>query len=376
MRILLVDDEPNVVSGLRRMLIQNEDWSVVGTHSGDEALEILEKSQMDVIISDVRMPGMNGIQFLEKVHQQYPSIARVILSGFSELELASRAATVTHQYLRKPSSSEEVIEVIESACNLQSHLNLAQTLLSVREIDYLPPAPTIYLKLNELLSSDDASVKDVAAILSEDPGLSAKVLQMVNSAFFGLPVQITDVQKAVSRLGFNTVSGLVLSTKVVEAFDNVGSNFSWDTYQRESIFTAQLAEKFLPNKEQASVAYTAGLLHNIGKLIQVSKMSDRHNEVLAEMQKSDDPDHVIEKRLFGVTHAELGGCLLSLWGLPYDVVAAVTYHHKPRNANRKLNPISAVNIANQIVLGHDVDAELLQKHDILKAVKAWEKKAA
>lgn len=376
MRILLVDEEPHVVSGLRRMLIQNEGWVVFGKHSSEEALQFLEHEKIDVLVSDVRMPGLGGIEFLEKVHKRFPAVARVVLSGYSEVEFASRAATVTHQYIRKPSSSKEIAEVIENAYTLQEHVGLAQTLLSVREIDSLPPAPSVYLKLNRVLSSGSASVKQVATVLSEDPGLSAKVLKMVNSAFFGWPVPITDVQKAVSRLGFTTVSGLVLSTKLVEVFDGVGSNFSWDTYHRQAILTARLAEQFLGDSADASAAYTAGLLHDVGTLIQVSKMPDRHNEVLAEMEKSGDPDYEVERRLFGVTHAELGGYLLSHWGIPYDVVAAVTFHHNPRNGNRKLDPTSAVNIANQIVVGAEVEPELLQEHGMIETVRDWLKKAA
>ncbi|MBZ5580545.1 MAG: response regulator, partial [Acidobacteriia bacterium] len=200
-RVLFVDDEPKVLSGLQRMLyaLQNE-WHMEFVASGAEALQRLSESEFDVLVTDIRMPVMSGIELLMEVVERYPQIIRLVLSGTVDTDLTLRSAALAHQYLVKPCDAAILRAKVDHALNLRVVLADPGLKQLISRLPSLPSVPAIYARLLEALRSPDVSTKDIGAIIEQDMGMTAKILQLVNSAFLGITRRITTPGEAVAYL--------------------------------------------------------------------------------------------------------------------------------------------------------------------------------
>ena len=349
-RILFVDDEPRVLEGLRRMLRpQRHEWEMAFAPGGEAALALMEASTFDVIVSDMRMPGIDGAALLGRVRELYPQMVRIVLSGQTELSTALRVVPVAHQFLDKPCDAANLRVAIERACHLQALLRDDLIRGTVTALGDLPSLPRTYEALIQALADPGTSLQSVTKIVEQDVGVSAKVLQLVNSAFFGIAHSMTNIQSAVSFLGINTLKNLVLSVEIFRAFKPKRDlpGFSLEKLQRHAQVTAHIAARLPVPKHLADVALVAGMLHDVGKLILAWKLSLHFEKVLAEARGARCPVYEVEERLDGFSHAEIGAYLLGLWGLPYTVVEAVALHHGPnRVPHHNFDAISAVYAAN------------------------------
>lgn len=355
-RILFVDDEPKILEGLQRMLRpQRKEWEMAFAPGGQAALTMLEASPFDVVVSDMRMPGIDGAALLETVRQKYPNILRIILSGYTELEASYRAVPVAHQFLLKPCDPDALRFAIERATRLMQVLNskmLASLVGSLRE---LPSLPRTYAELRRVLSDPDTSIEQVVRIVEQDVAISAKVLQLVNSAFFGVTREISDIQTAVSYLGMTILQNLVLSVEVFRSFipKKTIPGFSLEEFHQHSQLTARLASEIGKRARISNAVAVGALLHDIGKLVIAERAPDHLARALQGVHQDRHPLFMIEEELVGVSHAEVGAYLLSLWGLPSPVVEAVAHHHHPeRVPQEKLDMISVVYLANQLAHEH------------------------
>ena len=210
-RILFVDDESRVLDGLKRSLRSKRDvWEIAFAASGTAAIEELQRGQFDVVVSDMRMPNMDGAEFLHRVAAIQPQAARIVLSGQMEEDAATRAATVAHRFLNKPCEPAALEAAIARTLDLRDLLGSEELRLCVGGMVTLPSLPTACVALNRVLGDKNRSIADVSAIVEADVGMAAKVLQLVNSAFFGASRRVSDVQQAVSYLGMNTIRNLVM----------------------------------------------------------------------------------------------------------------------------------------------------------------------
>ncbi len=354
-RVLFVDDEPRILEGLRRMLrSQRHEWEMAFAPGGEAALALMEASPFDVIVSDMRMPGMDGASLLWRVREVHPEVVRIVLSGHTELSTALRVVPVAHQFLAKPCDAEMLRVAIERACHLKALLSDDSIRRTVTALGDLPSVPRTYEALTQALADPDASLQLVAKIVEQDVGISAKVLQLVNSAFFGITHSMTSIQSAVSYLGINTLKSLVLSVEIFRAFKPQKDlpGFSLEKLQHHAQLTAQIAARLPVPKHLADIALVAGMLHDVGKLILAWKISSHFESMLAEAHEANCPVHQVEERHNGFSHAEIGAYLLGLWGLPYTVVEAVALHHGPnRVPHQNFDAISAVYAAN--LLAHE-----------------------
>ncbi len=380
MRILFVDDEPRILEGIERMLFHKADeWEIICLTSGEAAMAELESARYDVIVTDMRMPGMDGAAVLREVHQRYPGLIRIVLSGYTELEAAARAVPVAHQFLTKPCSAEVLEEVIRRACSLQELLSDEAIKRAVGHIDSLPSAPRVYTELTQALADPRTDAKTVSHIIGRDPAMSAKILQLVNSSFFGRPAKITSIQLAVVCLGFRMVKNLALS---VEVFVNppaagVIRGFSIDELQNHSLHTAALSTLILDDRHAANDAFMAGMLHDIGKLILAAELPARFAECLSLARTDGRPLHAVEKEMLGITHAEIGACLLGVWGLPYPIVEAVASHHAPERVPLRsaMGVLEAVHVADCLVRGNPLNPFLTQELELQDKLADWSRLA-
>jgi HD-like signal output (HDOD) protein len=359
LRIIFVDDEPNVLNGLRRMLrsMRNQ-WDMAFADGGQKALDALSETPFDVIVSDMRMPGIDGSQLLNKVKEQYPRMIRIALSGQTSKETILRSVGPIHQYLPKPCNAETLKTTISRACSCRNLLTNEKLQGLISQLESLPCMSRLYTQLIEELQSDDASIDKVAYIISHDVAMSAKILQLVNSAFFGVRQYVTDISQAVTLLGLDIVKALVLSVKIFSQFNQIKlDNFSFDTLWEHSFIVGQWSKLIAraENADQKTIDYAmvAGMLHDIGKLVFAMKMSEEYEQVLSLAKNNNITIYHAEKELIGATHAGVGAYLLGLWGFSNSIIEALTFHHRPAEVSTKqFSPLTAVHAAN--VLAHEI----------------------
>ncbi|QOY89596.1 HDOD domain-containing protein [Paludibaculum fermentans] len=389
--VLFVDDELNVLEGLRtRLHRQRGKWEMVFVQSGREALERLAIGDVDVLVTDMRMPEMDGVTLLKRAQEEYPRVVRIVLSGHAELEAALRAIHVAHQFLSKPCEPGVIENVVERACNLQSLLHNEVLEKTVGRIENLPSPPVIYSQLMVALNNEFASPITVASILKQDMAMCAKTLQLVNSAFFGFTHKITEVQDAVTYLGYNTIRQIVLT---VEVFHRPKSKtipaITLEALQTHAGLVGALASNLLTDKRDKEDAFISGLLHDIGKLVVATEMPEENKKLQMLALKPELTSLEAEKQVLGVTHAEIGGYLLGLWGLPYSVVEAVANHHTPANVEIPgLSVLAAIHVADALL--HEemrirrpsskphrslLDYAFIEQQGLTKSLPIWRDKA-
>ena len=352
-RILFVDDQPNILAGLRRMLHKMKDeWEMEFCESGKEALAAMEKQPFDLVVSDMMMPEMNGAQLLKKVRELYPGTVRFILSGHSDRELILQSVGYAHQYIAKPCDADKLKHYLSSSSGVHQILSNPELHARIAKVKTLPSPPDTYNRIVLELQSETALIGTIANLISKDVSLSAKLLQIVNSAFFGLPQRVESVAKAVNYLGLNTVQGLVLSAGI----HNQLKDADIPKASLESIFNHSMAVGGYAKKIAVEIglppgnsedAFLAGLLHDVGKLVMLANFKDEMSTAVRLAQERSIEPYLAEKEILGANHGEIGAHLLSLWGLHDPMLEAVAFHHNPRHtAQPTKNILTAVYIAN------------------------------
>jgi HD-like signal output (HDOD) protein/ActR/RegA family two-component response regulator len=359
-RILFVDDEVNVLQGLRRMLNpMRHEWDMVFAESGQEALALLAQTPCDVIVSDMRMPGMDGTQLLTQVMERFPLTVRIILSGYADSSMVLKAVGPVHQYLAKPCDAATLQVTVARACALRSLLADPTLQGLVAGMQTLPSLPTLYLEVLETVQDPRGTLERLGEIMSRDIGMTAKMLQLVNSAFFGLRRHVSSPVEAVKLLGLDTIKALVLSLQIFSRFDQKQEGaFSLDVLWQHSLATSTCAKRIAQEEQQerhvADHAFMAGLLHDVGKLVLAANLPELYRAALVQVQEQGTTEWEAERALLGTTHAEVGAYLLGLWGLPDPIVEALAFHHYPSACpDQRFSPLTAVHIANALVHTED-----------------------
>jgi putative nucleotidyltransferase with HDIG domain len=365
-RILFVDDEQRVLDGLRRSAYAlRTEWQAEFACGGAVALKILESQAFDVIVTDMRMPGIDGSALLQLVMERHPELLRIVLSGESESDALIRSVGVAHQYLSKPCSMEELKSTVNRTVALRRLLQDPSLRAVLSQIDTLPSLPPLYLEMVSLLDSPYTSLDQLGAVIARDMGMCVKVLQLANSAFFGRRQKVSSPAEAAGILGFNMIRSLSLAAHIFRADSPTGPpGFRLDALWQHSLEVSVLAEGIAKliapgDRDLRQQAQTAGLLHDVGRLVMARKLPLVYQAV-QELRSSKCTELVdAEREVFGASHAELGAYILALWGLPDEVVEAVAFHHSPEHcqASDPKRPDSSVYAAN--VLAHaNSDAEI------------------
>jgi HD-like signal output (HDOD) protein len=331
--IVFVDDEPALLEGLRlRLYKHRHDWAMKFFADGAQAIAEFEENRVDLIVSDVRMPGMGGGQLLSILKERWPATIRIILSGYSDASQALRLASLAHQYVAKPCNADEIENVIERCFLLQDLLGSDSLRGIVGGIGRLPATPKVYARLQTALAAPDVTADDIGRIVNSDAAIAGKVLQITNSAFFRLRKPIVRIKDAVTYLGFATIRNLVMSAEIFAEWKmpaELSGEVDPEHLQRHAQLTAQACKSLATGKVSPDDAWLAGLVHDIGYKILAQECPEDLKRAIVLSHAHGRPLVWYEKEIIGATHAEIGAYLLGLWGLPYAIVEAVALHHTP-----------------------------------------------
>jgi HD-like signal output (HDOD) protein len=330
------------------------EWEMQFVTSGAEALQLLARKPYDVVVSDMRMPAMDGPKLLKEVRGRYPHIVRIVLSGQSDRVMIAEARGATHQYLGKPCRSDTLKAAISRVCDLQSMLANDELRYLVAGLSAVPTLPRLHRELVQELDTGNPSMRTLSAIISQDLGMTAKVLQIANSTFSDRGDCVAAAGRAASMLGLETIESIARAgeggpTVLAGGHTGIDVERLWE----RSLETGAVAE-IIARAEQAPAhmieqAATAGLLHDLGTLILACHAGERYAAALQLAREGAMPIWKAEQQIFGSTHGEVGAYLLGLWGIAEPIVEAVACHHTPiRHTGPAFSPLTAVHVAGHL----------------------------
>ena len=364
LRVAFVDDEPNILSGLKRILRSMRGaWDMAFYPDGEAALRGMAEHEFDVVITDMRMPGMNGAELLKEVHRLYPGTIRIIMSGYCGRELTLQAVQVAHQFLAKPCSPETIHALVNRFMQMRKLLSCDGIQKRILGIQALPTRPEIFREFAAEAGGQGATVESVAAIVESDIGLTTKLFQITNSAFFGLPVELTTAHETVHELGLDTIRALV-ETGGVFAPREIGDLGPMDAEwhmangQRAAAIAGRIGERLGLDDRTRRRAVLGAKLHDIGLLVGIVCFRQEIEAALKLSQESCRPLHVVEWERNGDDHGVIGAYLLGLWGLPNSIVEAIAFHHVPAlRGEYKLDEVALVHLAAGLGCAHGTGAD-------------------
>jgi len=390
-RILFVEDNPMLLQMYPMMLAGEQDrWDVATAVDGPNALSVVAQSPFDVIVSDMRMPGMSGVELLGEVRRHHPQTSRIIISGIGDQEEVARSLGETHQFLAKPFDVKTLRATLSRISGLDVYLRDENLKTLVSQLGTLPSFPSLYLEIMKELDSPRSSIENVAEIIARDPGMTAKMLQIANSASVGTAHRINNPFEAIQQLGVNAVRSLAISAHVFSCFERTNlQQFSihelWGHLMKAGTLARRIMQLEQAEAADAEDAYVAGMLHDMGKLMLANSVPEDFQRALILAGERHIALHEAEKEIFGATHAGVAAYLLGLWGLPAPIVEAVAFHHTPeKSALREFTPLTAVYAANSLArkqadedstMPADLDLEYLASVGAENRWNAWQAEA-
>ncbi|HXC99632.1 MAG TPA: HDOD domain-containing protein [Verrucomicrobiae bacterium] len=385
-RILFADADVEELYEFRRQF--GPTWEVLAVGTGPAALEEIRKNPCDVLIADMNLPEMSGAELLNHVRGEFPKTVCFILAPDADRERVMQTVLCAHQFLAKPCEPAALKAHVDRAMALDTWIASNSMRELVARVRTFPTVPSLYIEIISALKSPDATTEQIGKIIAKDMAMMTKLLQVINSACFGLPRKISDPVEAVGLMGFEAVKSMVMTIKLLSQYDKIKPvYFSIDRLWRHSTDVARTAKQLTllhtENAQLAETAFTAGLMHDIGKVVLAANFDEQYRgaQSLAKRQKL--PAWEVEHEIFGASHGEIGAYLLGLWGMPLDLLEVAAMHHQPsRSINKEFTTLTAVHIAN--VLEHELtpdpdepeltakfDDAYLEKVGLLDVIPQW-----
>lgn len=338
-KVLFVDDNEPLINSFKNYFDRiPKNWAPIYLTDPIKATDLLLFGDIDIIITDIHMPNMDGVKLLDFAKKEHPDVIRIAISGEQDTPDLLENAKNAHRYMQKPVDLNQLRELIERVATLSEIIPNSDTRKIVASLDVIPTTPRVYRELLSELNRDDGSLKRISQLVAEDPGLTAGLLKVVNSAFFNLPNEITSAQQAVTLLGLEIVKGILFSVEMMRTFSIEDEKvFSINDIVEHCLLVANFAKTILEhehiNKTVIEKTFVTAILHDIGELIFAYALPDRYQTIIEVSRSFDQTLARLEMQVLGSTHAEAGAYLLGLWGLPDDIVSAIANHHTPAKAS-------------------------------------------
>ena len=322
-RILFVDDEPALLAALSNLMRRDRHrWDLVFALGGAEALRELDQGSFDIVLTDMRMPEVDGLAVLTAVKERSPRTIRIILSGYAESAAVMQALPLVHQFLSKPCDAKTLRSTIER-CGGDARLPNDKTLTGlIGSLPCLPSVPELLEQLRAATRDPDVTIDALIAICEQDPALAAKVLQIANTTHFrGDDRPTSSIKIAVAMLGIEVMKSLANSEMVGIPTSSVCQALI-GSIQHDAVEAAQQARLAVSDPAQGDDAYAAALLNSIGRLVLAHELADAYMPVVERARSTGTPLWECERDLLGVSHPAVGAHLLGMWALPAELVEA------------------------------------------------------
>jgi len=384
--ILCVVKEPTDLPDLDRL---EEEWETAFAQNCAQALEMMTRRPVEVVVLDLEIERADNGRFLSLIMERYPDAVRIMLFDPLDKRAVVKSDGTVHQYIVKRCAPETLIIAVQRARLLKKWLSDPAMKRLLPRMHKLPSVPSVYVRLVQELKSTDTSIEGIGMIVADDFAMTAKLLQLVNSAFFGLGRTITSPAEAVGYLGIERTKALVLLAHTFSKYEiDKSSAFSIEKLWAHSLVTGKFArwisQEETTDQQLAAAAFTAGLLHDIGKLMAAVNLSQDYNHLIKRVEEESIAFEAAERETLGTTHAELGACVLGIWGLPLEILEAIAFHHVPRqHAGSTFSSITAVHVANGIehelnpVSGKaaptKIDLDYLKRLGLSDRLESWRK---
>ncbi|MGF1697115.1 response regulator [Vibrio kyushuensis] len=368
MKILLVDDEPLILNGLKRALY-GTGWTIFTEESGQSALKRLETDHVDLIISDMLMPGMNGAELLEIVSKTYPSIIRASLSGYSDPDITVKGGFFAHQAFMKPCDPTIIKQEVNRISAILGLFPDRVIQSAIGSITSLPIAPKLFFQVKQKLMDDNSSMHDIAKLISQDPAMCAKIIHTSNNTIFRGNKEISSINEAITRLGGQVVSSIIGMLEVYSVSMNRPSQ-PLEELQSQSLRVAVLASSFV-SRAQKDHTFLIGILHRIGEYVRMMIVSDLMNAYVDVNNKGQELSH-LEQYLFNTKSEQLGGYLLHFWGFPLYIIESILTYNDPEKLREKpFGPSCAVYVASNLIKNKPIDDAFIQHFGLEDRLEEW-----
>ena len=336
LRIMFVDDELSVIKSLKRTFRKySKQWKMFFFTNPLEAFESLKENPVDVIITDMKMPEETGFTLLSKVKANYPGTIRIILTGYADKKLIYSSFEIAHQLLIKPISAESIISVVNQINKINSYIQDKELQKVVNNLSYLPPLPEIYVKLTNKIKDPESSLKDLAKIISLDPSLSADILKMVNSAYFGLSHKVFKISQAINFMGIDLIKDIILTSSIFKNLHGTQTQILWikKIYKHSSNvlkYAMEICKQIEIDDIDKNYIFIAAMFHDLGKIIMIMNLGNQYETLLNSFEKEKNINiEELELKKISITHSQVGAYILGLWGFSTKVIQTILFHHKP-----------------------------------------------
>lgn len=349
MRVMFVDDDASALASLETKLAAlRPRWQMSFVQGASAAVDHLSEQLVDVVVADSKLELMSGVALLARVRGTQPQAMRIIVSTEADVESMFReqVLSVVHQVLPKPCDPALLETTIERSMSLQALFTSSAVKSAITSIRGLPTIPPLFSALSSMIDDPRVGIDSITTLIEGEPSITARVLQVVNSAFFARGHGITTVRQAITVLGVDVLRVLVLTTEMFAMFEHgrTSTSFSLVDLATRSLQAARAAEKLAEAddalREHAGAAFSAAVLRDVGQIVMATALPDLYDSAHFYANAKNIPLHHAERLLLKFTHAELGAYLLALWGLPSVLVEAVAYHHFPQEAPIASRPVA------------------------------------
>lgn len=357
MRLVLLENEHRAAETHRRALLHvRPEWQIVLVSSSAEALAALADAPTDVLVAELIAPATDGLALFDEARERWPGTVRIGIAGFTDRSIALRLERAVHRLMQTPCDPYMLAMMAERSILLRDLVHDPLVTAAIGGMGALPRPPVTIQALEKVLADPDAGVIAVAAVISRDAALAARILRLVNSSFFGAGRQVTRIDAAVNFIGVSLVRALAFADCAARAFTVSPDVLDLDEWNLHAIRVAacsrDITRAMCPqDRALADDAFLAGLLHDVGQVVLAGVIPRHWADCERAAKATGEPICTIESRDGGVSHAIAGAYLLSLWGLPATIVEAVAFHHRPdRIAAGLFDPALAVHIADAITV--------------------------
>lgn len=345
MRILLVDGDEAFLQQIRRAFWQrHRGWEVLLAPRGAEALELLARDPVDIVLAELQLPDMDGADLLHRVREVQPGAVRIALTSQPMAEGLEQAEGDLHRLFIKPLEPDFLIGVVESLDIEDDETNVRAVRAFVGGLGRIPSLPSLYAELVALLQREDAGMAEVARLVRRDLGVASQVLKVANSVHCVSDRPVKEIGQAVAMLGVDTLRSLVLFRGIISSLESPrpqGLDLEKLWFHSFEVATGVRKLAILEGQTGlADLAFSVGLLHDLGLVVLATDPAGRYKALLQQAMASRIPLAVLERDTFGVDHAQVGAHLLNLWGLPPEFCRPVREHHAPPAAGSDF-PLSA-----------------------------------